>query len=65
MKINYIERMRYYNELKQDFDLQKLECSRKQDKIIELQRKLRELEEENKTLKAQVEVLNDSKHKRK
>lgn len=56
MKLNYIERMRCYNELKQDFDLQCIENSRKQDTILELRRKITELEEENKLLTEKLEA---------
>lgn len=56
MRLNYIERMRCYNELKQDFDLQCKENSRKQDTILELRRKITELESENRLLTEKLEA---------
>lgn len=50
MKLNYIERMKCYNDLKQDYDLQKIESARKQEQINELKRTNRELEEKVKIL---------------
>ena len=62
MTLNYIERMKHYNSLKQDFELQKLECTRKQDRIIELSREIRELKKEIEELKEGIE--NDRKKTR-
>ena len=45
MKLNYIERMTRYNELKRDYDLQCIENGKKQEQILELRRTKRELEE--------------------
>lgn len=59
MTLNFIERMKYYNELKEDFDKQVLENSRKQERIVNLKREKRELEEENKDLKKQIESLKE------
>lgn len=44
MTLNYIERMTRYNDLKRDYDLQCIENNKKQEQIIELKKRIKELE---------------------
>lgn len=59
--MNFVEKTSTYKELRQDYDLQCLENSRKQDRIIELNRKVRELEEQIKDLEKEIEILKELK----
>ena len=59
--MNFVEKTSTYKELKQDFDLQCLENNRKQERIIELNRKVRELEAQIKELNKKIEILEEVK----
>lgn len=59
--MNFVEKTSTYRELRQDYDLQCLENSRKQDRIIELNRKVRKLEEQIKDLEKEIEILKELK----
>ena len=66
--MNFVEKTSTYKELRQDFDLQCLENSRKQERIVELNRKIRELEQTIEDQKKKIEILeglNDNTRKQK
>lgn len=59
--MNFVEKTSTYKELKQDFDLQCLENNRKQERILELNRKVRELEAQIEELNKKIEILEEVK----
>ena len=59
--MNYIEEMK---KLRKDYECQCIENGRKQDQIIELKRKLREMEETLKHKEHEIEVLKEAVHDR-
>ena len=59
--MNFVEKTSTYKELRQDYDLQCLENSRKQDRILELNRKIRELEAVIEEQTKKIEILEGMK----
>lgn len=65
-KATYLKRIKEYEELQYDYKCQCIENGKKQDQIIDLKHKIKDLEEELGKVKLENkffrEVLNDRKH---
>ena len=59
--MNFVEKTSTYKELRQDYELQCMENGRKQDRILELSRKVREQEERIKELETMLQALQEPK----
>lgn len=66
MTLNYLERMKCYNELKEKYELQKIENGIKQEKLLEYKHQAESLKRENDALNEKIrimeELLNDREY---